>query len=268
MKRFITAILLVLFFSFPGQITAQGLTFDKAYQDYLYTRTVYENSYRDFESSKNAYLGNRTLSLRDEAKGKLLIMLRNRDQLMSTYLTALRTKISELPSLTPELKNGILGKLDTEVAWYTNHKTNYKDDDQLETLFQKNKEAETHQKESLIYAVNESLFDITLGEQQGLRVVQEQIFADLKEIINKEVEAGKLTLTPFNNWFNDVERSVQVLKDNETKASAELQKMYTQKNVNTKAYISAIDMLGNSIQPLAQLNQYLTEILTYIINHQ
>lgn len=267
-KRQLIIFIATLFFVLNTKTAiAQTLTFDKAYQDYLYTRTVYEQSFKDFEASKNAYLGNPTLSLKDEAKQKTLVMLRNRDQLMATYLTSIRTKISEFTSLDSDIKQSILGKIDTEISWYINHKSNYKDDDQSETLFSKSDEAKTQYENNTTELIREALFDITLGEQQTLRLSQEEVYKNLKDIINVRVGEGILTLTPFNNWFNDIDRTIQTLKDNESKAKLEIQKMYTSSNPS-KAYESALGIFTTSIGQLAQFNQFLTEVLAYIKNQE
>src|SRR6185369_830750 len=87
---------LVIVFGLSSNIVS-AQTFDaaKAYQDYQYSLDVYNQANTDFEDAKDFYLTNKTLTLKEDARKKLLVMLRSRDQLEIVYLTALRMKILE-----------------------------------------------------------------------------------------------------------------------------------------------------------------------------
>src|SRR5512141_2866363 len=79
--------ILITGFLFVKTARAQTFDFNKAYQDYQYTKTVYDQSYPDYQDARNAYQRNPTLSLKEEARQKTLALLMNRDQILSTYLT-------------------------------------------------------------------------------------------------------------------------------------------------------------------------------------
>jgi hypothetical protein len=243
-------------------------SFEQAYQDYLYTRSVYDQSFSDYQAAKNAYLANMTLSLKDTARDKAFLMLTERDQLMIVYFRALKERVAELSGLSEDNRNSVLEKIDNEMSWYSNHKSAYDKSDQLEKLFEKSDGAKDYFTTKATLTVNEALFTITLGEQQGLRVAHEKIFKTLNDIINEQVEQGILTLSPFDNWFNDINSTIQILKDNESKGSNDIQKIYTQSFNASGAYNEAVNTLSLSNRPLLQLNQFLTEVLTYIKNQQ
>lgn len=269
MNKFIFSSILAVwvFVLSPTRVLAQNPTFERAYQDYLYNRTLYDRSFKEYQAARNAYIGNPTLSLKDEAKNKTLSMLRERDQLMVVYFTALRSRITELAGLDAETKSGALTKIDDEVVWYSNHKSSYKDDDQLESLFDKSDEAKVRNEKNTQLVQYEALLDISLGEQQGLRIAQEAIYSDLKNIINERVSLGTLTLSPFDNWFRDIDTTIQSLKSNESEAVSTAKKIYNTYN-SGDSYNEALNILSTSLNPLAQLNRFLTEVLTYITNQE
>src|SRR5258706_2192707 len=203
-------------------VKAQALTFDRAYQDYQFNLTLYNQSFTSFQNARNAYLANQTLSLKDDAKKATYTMLVTRDQLMVVYLTALRVKISELKGLTNDDKNNIFGKIDSEVNFYKDHKKSYHEGDDLSQLFDGSTKSENQYKNTTSLVVNEALFDISLGEVAGIRQSQEQIYSNLKKVINDRVAMGILKPDPFNHWFNDIEATDDTLKKNEDTAKSQI----------------------------------------------
>lgn len=268
------AALIALLFSFlyfivTASVRAQTFDFNKAYQDYQYTLSIYNQSFSDYQDSRDFYLKNPTLTLKEDARQKTLTMLRNRDELMKVYLTAIRMKLTETQGLSDKDKNNIFGKIDPEVAWYTNHKSLYKDDDPLENLFGKSSESESRYKTNTSPIVYEALFDTDLGQEQGLRMRQEDIYKNLRAIINQKVSAGTLDINPFNRWFTDIENVIQNLKQNEAQSQTEIQKMYSENYVSPQStFNSSIQPLNASVALLSQLNGFLSEVTTSIENQQ
>jgi hypothetical protein len=261
-------VLSTLYFLLNTKVHAQALTFERAYRDYQFNLSAYDQAYSDYKDAKNAYLANQTLPLKDEASRKTFTMLVARDQMMVVYLTALRTKISELPGLSSDDKNGIFGKIDAEVNFYTNHKSGYGVNDGLDTLFSKSAQSESQFKDTTSLIVSESLFDISLGQEEGIRITQEQIYDNLKTIINEGVSAGKLTIDPFNHWFTDIDATDTLLKDKEGTSKTQIQTIYSQTYTYAGGYNQAIATLTSSQKSLSQLNEFLTQVVNYIKNQQ
>ncbi len=268
MKKITVFTSILLTFIFVTNISAQSLTYERAYQDYQYNRTIYDQSFTEFQDAKNAYTANQTLRLKEEAKLKALNMLRNRDQLTVVYLTALRANLSEQPGLEGPVRDNIYTKIDQEVAWYSNHKTNYKDDDSIESLFAKSDEVKARYNSKTILIIDESLFDITLGQEKTLRQRHEQLYATLRGLIDQGVAAGKLTLNPFNHWLTDIDTTIATLKANEEKGLTQIQVIYSQSYSPESDFDTALQTLSQSVKPLSQFNQFLTEISAYIQNQQ
>jgi|GEM_PF-2615770 len=268
-KTALTSFIFTLtFLFFASKVSAQTLTSDRAYSDYQFNLTVYEQAFSDYENAKNAYLANQTLELKDVARQKTKIMLVDRDQLMVVYLTALRTKISEQPGLNGDDKNNIFGKIDAEVTFYSNHKNSYTDNSSLDDLFATSSQSENQYKGTTILVVDESLFDISLGEEEGLRLEHEKIFATLKTVIDAGVAAGKLTLSPFNNWLSEISTVDAALVQNESTAKTQIAQIYAQDFTTGGGYQNALETLTSSIKPLSQFNEFLSEVTNYLKNHQ
>ena len=265
---FTTVFLCTLYYVLYTDVRAQTYDANKAYLDYQYSLDVYNQSNKTFVEAKDFYLTNKTLTLKEDARKKLLVMLRDRDELEVVYLAALRMKILETKGLTEDQKNAILLKIGTESDWYKNHEKNYGDGDPAESLFTKSEESQARHKNTTFPIVYESLFTISLGQQTSFRQDQESIYTDIRSIIDKGVADGKLDMNPFNRWFTDISLVVEQLKQNEDLSKTQIQKLYGQYDTNSGSYNTAVETLSSSIRPLTQLNNFLIEVLTSIKNQQ
>jgi hypothetical protein len=266
MKKLALIPFFILVFLFnPQRVFAQTFDATKAYSDYQYQLSIYEQDDSDFQNAKTFYLANPTLQLKESLRQKTLQMLEDRDQLMVVYLTALRMQILETNGFTDDQKNAIYAKIDPEVAWYQAHITNYLDTDTLTDLFNKSSESQSRYATNTTPIIDESLFDIGLSQEIGLRLAHQQIYTDLKNYINDQVAAGKLKLDPFNMWLNDTDSVLQELENNETTAATKIQGVYQSYGM-ASIYDGSIAILTSSIDPLTQLNNYLTEMDASIQN--
>ncbi|HTK03940.1 MAG TPA: hypothetical protein VL401_04225 [Alphaproteobacteria bacterium] len=221
---------------------AQGFDSNKAYQDYQFSLETYTQSNSDFQKTRDFYLANKTLTLKEDTRKKLLAMLKARDQLESVYLTALRIKLLET--------HGQTDKIDSEIEWYKNHLMNYKDDDVVENLFAKSSEVGERYKTNTSKVSYEALFLISLGEEIELRQSHEAIYTQLKALVKDK--------DFFNRWFTDIDLVIQTLKQNEELAKTQID----------KSYDDASETLNSSVASLNQLNKFLTEVNTSIKNQQ
>jgi len=250
-------------------VYAQSVSYNKAYLDYQYNLTQYNEAFSSFKNAKSAYLSNPTLNLKEEVRLKMFTMLTARDQLLSVYLTTLRVKITEDEGLSDEDKNRVFSKIDDDIKWHNDDKTRYSTNDSLEILLGRNEESKNRYETNTYLTVEEALTYISLGQEISLRLKHEQILSGLKSLIDSGVASGKLIASPFNHWFEDIEATDQLLKQNEEKVRQEILKMdegfhYSQNDVcdNCK------EILSSSVTSLSQFNQFSTEILNYIDNQQ
>ncbi|HET7099191.1 MAG TPA: hypothetical protein VFI61_03095 [Patescibacteria group bacterium] len=271
-KVFLLLSSLIVFLSTAYSVlsTASAQTFDaeKAYLDYQFSLTTYDKSFTEYQDARDFYLKSQTLTLKEDARIKTVKMLESRDQLEIVYLTALRMKILETKGISNDDKNRIFGNIDSEVEYYKKHIENYKDDDSLENLFNKNGEAESRYKSNTSPIIYESLFLISLGEQIGIRNDNELEYGTIKDFINSGVASGKLQMNPFNRWLGDIDSVIESLKKNESLASTQIQNIHGQFYSVSSSYQKALDTLTVSSKLLTQLNGFLIEVLTSIKNQQ
>jgi hypothetical protein len=239
-----------------------SFTAQKSFDDYKYQQSLYENSRDGYIEAKTFYKKNPTLQLQEEARLKTLEMLKNRDQITIVYLTALRMQIVESTGFTAEEKGAIYSKLDPEVAWYQTHLETYTDGDDLNTLFTRSDECKSRYQSNTRYVVYESLFDISLSSAIGLRMDHQVVYADLKNFVNDQVSTGKVTLDPFNRWLNATDAVLNALNQNELAAQKKMQSAFTQNLPINTVYNSAVSIMKNLVTLQAQLNNYLSELLT------
>lgn len=249
-------------------VAAQDLNAQKAYQDYQYQQSNYLTAEAEYDDAKTFYKKNPTLQLREEARVKTLNLLKSRDQLMVVYLTALRSQITETTGFTGDEKRAIFGNIDPEVIWYQTHIVNYNDGDDLNTLFNKSDESKTRYQSFTRFIISNSLFDISLSQEIGLRVDHQAIYSDLQNFINDQVSQGKLKIDPFNRWLSDTDSVLQILNKNEAAAKVKIPSFYAKNYSLSTTYTTSLQILNSSINPLTQLNNYLTEMLTYIQSQQ
>lgn len=251
----------------PKNMFAQDFNFEKAYQDYQYALTQYQQSYSNYDYAKGAYLMNPTLNLKDDARAKTLNLLTNQDQLLKVYLTMLRMKIVEDRGLTNDEKNSLFSDIDAEIEWYNADKAKFSNSDSLEILFARSAELKSRYISITDKLIKKSLAYISLGEEIAIKTDQNRIYTDLRRYIDSKVEVGKLTLSPFDHWFADINTVNDTLTQNEDKIRQQIGKITNSYVTSDSAYESCIDLLSSSITPLSQYYQYLTQVLNYIKNY-
>lgn len=256
----ITVLLLLI----PSALFAQTLTSQKAFEDYQFQLSNYTQAYSDYNEAKGFYKNNPTLQLREEARKETLEMLKSRDLLMVVYLTAIRTQLAETKGLTTDEKATIFTKLDPEVTWYQSHIVTYGEGDELATLFTKSDECKNRYEKTTKFIILDTLFNISLSQEIGIRVEHEAVYADLKNYIDDQVNQGKLTPDPFNRWINDTNTVLSILNQNEAQSRKKIETLYTRSYNPNAIYKSGVDVLNKSLAPMSQLNNYLSEMLTTI----
>lgn len=259
-------VLLATMFHVPNSTFAQDFNSEKAYQDYVFTQSKYEESYRDYETKKDAYLKNPTLTLKEEARVATINMLKQRDDLYRVYVTAVRTKVNEIRGLTQDEKGGVFTRLDAEVLYYQGHKLTYTGTETLEEVFKINADVENHYKNQTLPYVYEALFMISYGQQVGIRQDHQKIHQSMVDFLNQKVADGVLIIDPFNRWILDITGLIDGLQKNENLAKVEIQKLYTEKFNPASKFATSINILSRSNSNLLRLNSFVTEFMVAINN--
>lgn len=257
----IVAISLFLVPALFESVQAQSFDFNKAYQDYQYNLTQYNQAFSNFQYSKGSYLANPTLSLKEQLRQSVLNLLTARSQLITVYLTMLRMKVVENQGLTNDDKNAIFSNIDQEIQWYNTDKDTYLSSDSLETLFKKNENSKDRFTNNTPDVINKTLNYISLGQESELRVKHEQVFSDIRSLIDTGIAQGKLSMAPFDHWLSDITATDQTLKQSEGMLREGIAKPSTKSTCD-----DCESILYSCTTSLSQFNGYLTEIVNYLKN--
>lgn len=200
-------------------ISAQAFDFNKAYQDYLYNYDIYQKSHSDYDIARGQYMSSQNISSETKAQEATAKMLIDRDQATNTYLTALRMKLKDTPGIDNATKDGLFSLIDTEIAWYNDHKSRISSAGSLDDLTEDSNEAANEFKitELLIYKV---LVTISIGNTTDYRNRERAIIDSLR------VKMGEIKVNGDKN-LDSIERALTDAEDRLSRSSAKEQDALT-----------------------------------------
>lgn len=240
---------------------AQEFDYKKAYSDYAFTKDGYNDKLTDFNKKKDSYLKNPTLSLKEELRTSLYNFSQSRNDLITTYLTALRLRILESNGLTEDDKNKSTSKISEEFKWFGEHKNSFNVEDSVESLIAKSQEEDKRLTSNFTPAVNSALVYIGYGDVVDQEQKHKKIYEDLKTEANNLVSLGRADSSLFDRWFKDVEgefENLQNIKSLVNGSMADLEK--TETYAQERGFNNSIKNLEPAKESLLKINQYLYEL--------
>ena len=259
------ALIILLIFLFPSFAWAQDFNFNRAFSDYLYNLDLYRQAYQEYISAKESYLRYQTLTSKNTALEKTLKMAQTRDEVMRTYLVALKMKIGESLGIFASDQNFFNLKLDNEANWYLAHKEELSSAGSLEDLVKlANKAGERYSQETEIL-LYQTLYKILLGKELALKEkIDNQIEAikeKLKEIKNK----GDKDVSLPERWLLETENRLLRFEEKISVSGEEIEKMEKTSGGNREQiYHEAQLNLQEAHQYLREANRYLKEVIREI----
>ena len=253
--------LLVVFLSLP--IKAQEFNFDRAYSDYLYNYNLYRQSHSDYIAAKEAFSKYKTLTSKTEALEKTRFMLKNQDETVKTYLTALRLKLAQTSGISDYEQNVLYLKLDSEVSWFAKHQEKVNSAGSLDDLADSAKDGQSqYQKtEFLIY---ETLGAILASKETGLREEINQKIKELKDKVGEIRLKGDKNTALAERWLLEAENRLTRSQEKQFAAQQILSKIKTNDSNKVEDYNRAQFSFEESHQYLKDANSYLKEVLREI----
>lgn len=237
--------------------------FNRAFNDYIYTYGQYRLAYNEYVSARQAYLNYKTLTSETEALNKTLKMLQFRDEVVKTYLTALRLKLAETTGISNYDQNVLYLKLDAEVAWYLKHRNTLTSAGNLQDLLDSSRETQEKYQgtEILIYQTLEAILS---GRETALHQrLNEQIEA-LKGKISEIRQKGDKKPTTAERWLLEAENRLARSKEKQNAARQVLAKLKPYDKDKNQSYNQAQFSLEESHQYLKETNSYLKEVIREI----
>ena len=242
-------------------VFAQDLTYQKSDEDYRFSRDLYNQRLADFNKKKNAYLKNRTLSLKEEARLSLYDFLLVRNDYVNSYLTTLRMRTVESKGLNQDQKTAIFDKIDTQVNWYLDHKKVFGQENSLEDLLVKSQEEDSQWQKVTSPAIYFALSYISLGDTIDLRGQNVNIYNGLKNEADSLVSLGRADSSLFERWFKDIEGEIANNKSVETKTIIAINKMTAaQISSQKRSFSDTLNVIKPSKASLLKLNNFIYEL--------
>lgn len=268
-RKIFTLLLLVNFFLFGVSSAiptkAQEFDFGKAYQDYIYNLEVYRNSHDDYVFARSQYLNYQTLKSQSTAIDATKKMLQARDDVVVTYLTALRMRLREQDDVDDSLREELFLKIDVEIDWFNEHKETLTSAGSLTDLVADSNKASTRFKSltNLFYTVLTAVSD---GKINLYHKRLNQIYEELSDKFNKikleqreDYQFSRQRIQTIERWFLEVDNLLSRAEDKQKEATEKI--LYSKTRVTERSYGKAVTLLNESQQYLREASSYMAEIV-------
>lgn len=240
---------------------AQELTSETARKDYIFNEDNYKNSLSAFNLKKGSYDKNPTLSIKEEARIALLDLLIKGVGYKKTYLTFVRSKVTESLGLTNDEKGAVYSKLDPEVTYYENRSKEYSSVTPLEELISKSKEEDSKYQLESLPVIYFALGSLSLGDVVNLRNENTVIYKKLRTEAESLIKLGRADQNLFDRWFKDIDLKLNKIIDIENLAKKRNELIFDKDTYKVdKAYEDAIETISPVKSNLLQLNQFIKEL--------
>ncbi|HEX6976783.1 MAG TPA: hypothetical protein VF185_00285 [Patescibacteria group bacterium] len=249
-----------------SQTPAPVFDYNRAYADYVYNTDLYNTAYSDYQVARSAYLSSKTLAAQTNAQSATLKMLQARDEMVKTYLTALRMRIKETQGLVDNDKNVIFSQIDTDVAWWIAHKTKLTSAATLDDLVADSNEAYDHYPSTLIVIYN-GLFDVFTGRIDDNRNNMQRIVESIKVEVAQIKANGDKNTSQIERTLIDVDNDVQRSQTKESEAKNIITGMTLEQNAsesNDQKFENAKTKLKESLAYLNDAEKLIIQIMTQI----
>lgn len=247
--------------------TTEVFNFEKAYKDYVFVTDKYNTAHASYQLARAQYFQAKTLASQTKAQEATAAMLISRDDVMKAYLVALRLRLSETEGVSDTTKEGLYARIDTDVAWWANHRDRIDSAASLNDLTTDSTEAQKHfpTSESLSYEV---LSTIPQGKEFVLRNQLTNLLERTKSQINKIRANGDLDTSEAERWVLQTEQKLTRSQDKEISAQSLIASLTAEKTnqqqTKNQTYNQVTATLGESLQYLKEASNYLKEVIKRI----
>lgn len=264
--------MLILAVWVPGvraQDNAEDFSFKKAYEDYVYVFDIYKSEHAQYQLAKAQFEQAGTLVSQTKAREETVDMLEARDDVVITYLTAVRMKLLEAEGVENITKNGLFTRLDAEIAWFRDHKSRISSAGTLQDLAEDSKEASDRFLNQSQHLALESLANVPFGSLSLMRQDANKILTSIKQKFEEIRTNGDKDTAIAERWAFEVENKITRSLDKEIEAQGLLPGLVPDlksKNVNLQSRFNEIVFkLEESRQFLRDAAVYMDEIVREII---
>lgn len=248
--------------------TEEPFNFSRAYKDYVFMFDTYKKAHSDYLLAKAQYEAAKTLASQTKVRDATVVLLQSRDDVVVTYLTALRLKLSESEGVSEIDRDGLYTRIDSEVAWFKNHKASIPSAGTLADLTTDSAEAADHfvTTTPLIY---ELLATIPFGKVDTIRMSATEILSQTKTKVAEIRANGDHDTTVTERWILETENKLTRSLDKEIEAQTMIASLPAkpktgQRDNKEQSYNDIIAKLTESLQFLKEASNFMREILKQV----
>lgn len=243
--------------------------FNRAYQDYVFTLNTYNSEHSEYLLAKAQYNQAGTLVSQTKAREETIDMLEARDDVVITYMTAVRMKLVEAEGVSDLTKNGLFTRIDAEIAWYRDHKGRIASAGTLADLADDSEEAGKKFNGLTQNIAYEALATVPFGKLSLMRSSANEILDNIDAKLFQIRANGDKDTAIAERWAFEVENKITRSLDKEIEAQAEIPKLTPDnkgRNQNLSAtFNNIIFKLEESRQFLRDATEFMDEIMREII---
>jgi hypothetical protein len=264
--RKLALLIIVVLLLLPKGIYAQDEPFDfeRAYQDYVFTLDVYNGSHSEYLLARAQYKQAGTLVSQTKAQEATTKMLEARDDVVITYLTAIRMNLLEAEGVSETTKNSLFSRLDAEIAWFRDHKSRLASAGTLEDLKDDSTEAADRFNELTQTVAYETLATVPFGKLSLMRSRSSIILGDIENKISEIRVNNDKDTAIIERWAQEIENKITRSLDKEIEAQALIPGFTATSGGRTdysKNFNAIIFKLDESRQFLRDATEFMREIV-------
>lgn len=197
-----------------------------AQRDYLFMVEKYNKARSDYLLARSQYLSAQTLAAQTQARNATAAMISSRDEVVRAYLLFLRTKVEEDKNIKPDIKEGLFARLNSEIAWYENHKGRIRSAGSLNDLVADSDEAKK-QFETTTRVASEARSLVPIAAVEEARGVASGILGNTRDTINNISSNGDHPVSSAQRWILEAENKLTRSFDKELEARKVLESIQT-----------------------------------------
>lgn len=257
------------FLSTPSsEVVKTNEDFDEAYKLYEEKLEEYRGVSEEYRVARAQYLKSKTQRSLSDAKEATIKLLRSRDDVIISYLEALKLKLQTTQGLNDVVLKQLVFRIDQEISWFTRHRDLVPSAGTLNDLVKDSQEAsnEYTSTQKLIY---EALGYISFGKVFSYKERLTDLFDRLKERIEnakKETDKNNFSSEKFltlDRWAFEIENLLIRTEDKLSEAETYLKQISKAgaREKPSSLQSRALTLILEARQFLKEGNLYLTEIV-------
>ena len=269
----VVVVLSVIIVASINTIEAQDASkeaFNQAFNNYSLKNEEYNSNHEAYVLARSQYLKFKTLASKTNAQTATANMLKARDDVVTSYLLAIKARINDSSiDISSEKKDVLFIRIDTEVGWFNDHKANISESDSLDDLISKSDEAKVRFK-GLDLTIYDSLYSISGGRMLKYRERFNDIYLSIVDLVNN-IKNEKRTdysfsdekLLTIDRWITETQDQLAKCTEVQLKAEDSATRFGDKAN-NKSIYDQSMESLENANTYLKDAAGYTQEIISEI----